>query len=101
LAELEKIKFQNGSDFSTWQSLYVRILDKRRFDDVLNELKYSKIDFRRDWSNPTHKSIRSEISTNLHNTEVLATSCLTLPLWEEMEEVHVHRISQALIRALT
>jgi dTDP-4-amino-4,6-dideoxygalactose transaminase len=101
LAELEKIKFQNGSDISTWQSLYVRILDERRFDEVLNELKYSQIEFRRDWSKPTHKSIRSEISTNLHNTEVLAASCLTLPLWEEMEEAHVHRISHALIRALT
>jgi dTDP-4-amino-4,6-dideoxygalactose transaminase len=101
LVELEKIKFQNGSDFSTWQSLYLRILDERRFHEVLKELKDSQIEFRRDWSNPTHKSIRSEISTNLHNTDVLAASCLTLPLWEEMEEAHVQRISQALIRALT
>lgn len=89
------INFQKGSENSTWQSLYVQVRDSETLKEIVAILTAEKIEFRRDWGNPTHNCIPSDFETNLANTDNLSKSCLTLPLWEEMEDSHVDRIVHA------
>ena len=95
LSDLEQFNFQKGSENSTWQSLYVQVNTPEFLEGVSGRLKSEKIEFRRDWGNPTHNCIPSHFETNLDNTNALARTCLTLPLWEEMEDSHIDRIVRA------
>jgi dTDP-4-amino-4,6-dideoxygalactose transaminase len=96
LQDSDHFVFQKGSENSTWQSLYVQVKDLEILKRVSDKLTFEKIEFRRDWGNPTHYAIPSNFETNLENTEALSRFCLTLPLWEEMEDRHINRIVHAI-----
>jgi dTDP-4-amino-4,6-dideoxygalactose transaminase len=93
--DLEYINFQKGSENSTWQSLYLQVKDSENLKKITENLTNQNIEFRRDWGKPTHHYIQSDFETNLDNTEILSKSCLTLPLWEEMEDEQIFRIARA------
>ena len=95
LKDLDYIYFQKGNENSTWQSLYVQVKNSECLEQLTNNLAIQNIEFRRDWGKPTHRYIQSNYETNLENTEILSKHCLTLPLWEEMEDQHIHRIVRA------
>jgi dTDP-4-amino-4,6-dideoxygalactose transaminase len=93
--DLDYIHFQKGCENSTWQSLYVQVKDSKTLKKITDNLANQNIEFRRDWGKPTHHYIQSNFETNLENTETLSNSCLTLPLWEEMEIEQIDRIVRA------
>jgi dTDP-4-amino-4,6-dideoxygalactose transaminase len=93
--DLTYLSFQSGSENSAWQSLYVQINDKIKLGKIIQNLELAAIEFRRDWSKPTHTSIPSAVKTALDVTSYLAEHCLTLPLWVEMETEHIERITAA------
>jgi dTDP-4-amino-4,6-dideoxygalactose transaminase len=93
--DLDYINFQKGSENSTWQSLYLQVKDSENLKKITENLTNQNIEFRRDWGKPTHHYIQSDFETNLENTEILSKSCLTLPLWEEMEDEQIYRIARA------
>jgi dTDP-4-amino-4,6-dideoxygalactose transaminase len=93
--DLDGIIFQKGCENSTWQSLYLQVKDSENLKKITDNLTNQNIEFRRDWGKPTHLYIQSNFETNLQNTETLSKSCLTLPLWEEMEDEQIYRIVRA------
>jgi dTDP-4-amino-4,6-dideoxygalactose transaminase len=96
MRDLEYVQFQKGFLNSTWQSLYVQVRNLEVLNELTKSLTIHNIEFRRDWGKPTHNYIQSNFETNLENTETLSRTCLTLPLWEEMESEHVNRIVRAI-----
>ena len=93
--DLDYMIFQKGCENSTWQSLYLQVKDSENLKKITDNLTNQNIEFRRDWGKPTHHYIQSNFETNLQNTETLSKSCLTLPLWEEMEDEQIYRIVRA------
>jgi dTDP-4-amino-4,6-dideoxygalactose transaminase len=79
---IEQVRFQSGLENCAWQSLFIQLESAFQLKNVKAALHANEIQFRNDWSMPTHLSIPSTLcETDLKNTVQLASSALTLPLW--------------------
>lgn len=81
-ASIEQIRFQSGFENCAWQSLFIQFESALQLQNIKVALHANEIQFRNDWSMPTHLSVPSTLcETDLKNTVQLASSALTLPLW--------------------
>jgi dTDP-4-amino-4,6-dideoxygalactose transaminase len=101
LESVEELSFQEGYENCAWQSLFIQVNSEINLLKVKSALLSNEIQFRNDWSMPTHLSVESPLGPNiLENTNKLALGALTLPIWIGISDLQIKFVAEVIKRAL-